>query len=623
MCGIAGVAGESDPYESAQRVRTMMAALARRGPDGEGLHAWPSAVLGHRRLAIFDLSQAGKQPMLSPDGSVGVTFNGAIYNFVELREELERAGYGFTSRTDTEVLVHGYREWGIERLVGRLQGMFAFALWDDRDRALYLVRDRLGVKPLLYVQPAGSIAFASTASALNAGGYAPELDEQAVVEFLEYGFVTEQRSIYAGVKKVPPAHIACWRGTDVTLTRYWQAPGPARDSMRFDEAVDETERLLLRAVERRLAADVRVGALLSGGIDSSLVCWAISRLGGDVSAFTVGVPGDAWDESSDARETARELGIPHRVLEQRPENSPDVLDLVAAYGEPFACASALGMIGVSQAVRSEATVLLTGDGGDDSFLGYPRHAHLYLAQRIAGATPRPVAAAWKSLRSGVPKIGPMRRAAHLADYATGGLSAVADAHDGLPAYARMGMLGERLHAAGVDARMLPWSIDSGRRVLTDFIDYERRTRFTGEYLTKVDGGTMYHALEARSPFLDQDLWSFACALPYDLRLHGGRLKAILRELARRRIGERVASGSKRGFGIPVHRWIAGRWRAAALSAFEDSILSREGWIDGEAVRVKLCGLREGDNAPQQLWYLFVLESWLKSRHARVAQAVAS
>jgi asparagine synthase (glutamine-hydrolysing) len=619
MCGIAGIAGEFATDYGAEHVLAMVAALARRGPDGEGVHAWKTAVFGHRRLAIFDLSDAGRQPMISPDGRIGVTFNGAIYNFLELRNELERQGARFVSRTDTEVLLHGYRAWGIDGLVERLHGMFAFALWDDDTRTLYLVRDRLGVKPLLFARTSDRIAFASTAAALHDGGFAGDLDPDAVVEFLEYGFITEARCIYAGVEKLPAGHVAQWRDGTLQLREYWRPKQAAsRSKIGFEEAVAETERLLLRAVEMRLAADVRVGALLSGGVDSSLVCWAVAKLGGDITAFTVGTPGDPWDETADARTTARELGIRHRILETRAENAPGVDDLVAAFGEPFACASALGMIAVSQAVKREATVLLTGDGGDDVFLGYPRHAHLALAERIASTMPPTASGAWKTMRTRVPKVGMLRRAAHLLDYASGGLGAVANAHDGLPTYRRLGLLGERLEHASVEARRIPWSPQSGKRVLGEFLEYERATRFTGEYLTKVDGGTMYHALEARAPFLDQDIWTFASALPYSLRLRSGRLKAVLREIARRRISDRVAAGAKRGFGIPVQRWIAGRWRSDVEAAFNDSLLARAGWIRRDTVLARVQSLRDGETAPQQLWYLYVLENWLRRQAHRAA-----
>jgi asparagine synthase (glutamine-hydrolysing) len=622
MCGIAGIAGAFDGDRAAGTVQIMLHALARRGPDGEGLERWSGAVLGHRRLAIFDLSDAGKQPMLSPDGRIGVTFNGAIFNFPELRTQLEQRGYRFRSRTDTEVLVHGYDAWGVDGLVERLHGMFAFALWDSRESILYLVRDRLGVKPLLYSQQNGALAFASTAAALEAGGFAADLDSQAVAEYLEYGFVTEERSIYSSVEKVPPAHILRFQNGRLETRRYWHISAPSNDRASFEEAVEETERLFLRAVQLRLEADVPIGALLSGGIDSSLTCWAISHLGGDVTAYTVATPGDEWDESADAAATARELEIRHQILPLDAASAPAVQDLTSAYGEPFACASALGMLAVSKAVKERATVLLTGDGGDDVFLGYPRHRHYAASQQIAKMLPNGAGRTWRSFRRYVPRQGALRRAVHFMDYATGGLGAVASVADGLPYYTARGILGARLRNIPVAWRSLPLSHASARRLLDDYLEQEYKTRFVSEYLTKVDGGTMYYGLEARSPFLDQELWTFASALPYSVRLRKSELKAILREIARRRIGPRVASGKKRGFGIPVQRWIAGRWRPAFEEAFGDSMLAREGWVDSQAVLRALHGVAETQTAPQQLWYLYVLENWMQRRRSSSATLFA-
>jgi asparagine synthase (glutamine-hydrolysing) len=625
MCGIAGVLC-GDPLHAETGVRTMLSVLSRRGPDGEGIERWNDAVLGHRRLAIFDLTEAGRQPMLSPDGRIGVTFNGAIYNFKELRSQLESAGYVFTTRTDTEVLVHGYDAWGIDALVAKLHGMFAFALWDDRSATLYLVRDRLGVKPLLYAQRSGAFAFASTARALQRAGFAGEIDPQAVADYLEFGFVPDERSIFCGVHKLPAGHIAQWRNGTLSMRQYWKRGAPTDTKIRFEDAVDEAERLLLRAVELRLEADVPVGALLSGGIDSSLVCWAIRRLGGDITAFTIATPGDVYDESADARATAAELGIRHRVLPIDAHTAPSIGDLTAAFGEPFACASALGMIAISQAVREHATVLLTGDGGDDVFLGYPRHLHYYSAQRLARALPPFSTAAWNAGRRFMPRTGVLRRAVHFVDYATGGLGAVAAANDGLPYYAAHAMFGDRLRDASVAHRGYPKSVYAGRQLLDEFIQFETRTRFVSEYMTKVDGATMYHALEARAPMLDQKLWEFVSSLPYSLRLRGGQLKAILREIARRRIGPRVAFGEKRGFGVPVQRWISGPRRGEVEQIFSDSVLERDGWIDAKAVLAALRALREGQTAPQQLWYLYVLEEWMrraKSAEPSTAPAAAA
>ena len=382
-----------------------MSTLAHRGPDGQGVKVWPGAVLGHRRLAIYDLSELGAQPMLSPDGAVGITFNGAIYNFRELRAELEAAGYNFKSHTDTEVLLHGYDAWGLDKLLERIRGMFAFALWDDRKRTLSLVRDRLGVKPLLYSAQNGQLAFASTARALRAGGFAGEIDDLAIAEYLEWGYVTDQHSIYRHVHKVAAASVVEWSGGKLHTRTYWQPPTPNGKQPSFAEALEETERLFVSAVEKRLFADVPVGALLSGGIDSSLICWAIKKLGGDVTAFTVGTPGDPTDETADATDTAQRLGIRHQVLELTSDSEPDLSELVAAYGEPFACASALGMLRVSKAVRGSATVLLTGDGGDDVFLGYPEHRHLWLAQKLARSLPGFVANGWRKNQDKLPRVG--------------------------------------------------------------------------------------------------------------------------------------------------------------------------------------------------------------------------
>jgi asparagine synthase (glutamine-hydrolysing) len=623
MCGIAGIAGEFEPGPAIAAVRGMIGMLTRRGPDGEGVEVWNRAVLGHRRLAVFDTSDAGRQPMLSPDGSIGIVFNGAIYNFRELRNNLKSLGYRFKSQTDTEVLVHGYREWGIQGLAKRIEGMFAFGLWDDNLRKLFLVRDRLGVKPLLLALRGEQVAFASTLGALRAAGFAGEIDEQGIADFLEFGFVTEGRTIYQGVSRLPAACILEWSEQESKLQNYWQPPQVSATAMSFTEAVEETERLLLKAVEKRLFADVPVAALLSGGVDSSLICWALSRLGADITAYTIGTPLDPADETPDARATAAQLGIKHETFNISPENEPDISELASAYSEPFACASALGMLRVSRAVADEATVLLTGDGGDDFFLGYPEHRHLWFAQRAARSSPRAFSEFWTRSRAQFPRRGSFRRLASFLDYAAGGLGAVTNAHDGLPAYTQQGVLGERLMDHNVEQRSIEWSSNAGRNVLNDYLNYDRQTRFVSEFLTKVDGATMHYGLEARSPFLDQQLWEFATALPFQVRLRHGRLKAVLRELARRKLGERVAGGRKRGFTIPVQRWITGRWRPQVEELFRDSLLEKEGWIRSGPTLKWLERSTASGWAPKQLWYLFVLESWLRRNRSSVTNQVDS
>jgi asparagine synthase (glutamine-hydrolysing) len=626
MCGVAGVIGNPDPEQSRAAVFAMMASLSRRGPDGEGLEQWPAAVLGHRRLSIFDLSSAGRQPMLSADGQVGLVFNGAIYNFHELRAELERAGSRFRSQTDTEVLLHGYSVWGVDRLVARLRGMFAIALWDNRRQELYLIRDRLGVKPLLYSIKDGVLAFASTVRALNQAGFTEELDLAALAEFLEFGFVTDQCSIYASVKKVPPGTIVRWDGSQLTSHAYWSLPRAANrngQAKSFSDIVSEAEGILREAVKIRLQADVPVGALLSGGIDSSLVCWAAASVGANIKAFTVSTPNHDTDESSHAVATVRQLGIPHAVIDLSGAEPPEVEDLVSAYGEPFACASALGVLRVSRAVKREATVLLTGDGGDDIFLGYPYHRLFFMAERVARLMPNSAASVWLSSRRIAPDRGFLRRGKHFLDYSISGLGAITQVHDGLPRYHQFGLLGERLNKVALRHRLIPWSIKSARNLLEEFLLYDWQTTFTGEYLTKVDGGTMFYGLEARSPFLDHVLWEYAGALPLQTRLHGGTLKAVLREIVRRRMGKSIADRPKRGFEIPVCRWLAKQWGNRFVRLFNESLLAREGLIRQQPTLDLWQQTARTGAVPVQLWRLFVLEHWMRAEFPRESIGVGS
>jgi len=614
MCGVAGIVGSGAGTDLQQRVSSMLRSLARRGPDDEGIEAWPDAVLGHRRLAVFDVSAAGHQPMLSQDGSVGLVFNGAIYNFKSLRSELEQSGFQFTSNSDTEVLLHGYRAWGIVALARRIEGMFAFGLWDNNEKKLFLVRDRLGVKPLVIARSGSVLAFASTVRALKTADFGGEINSAGMLEYLEFGFLTDDTAIYSDIEKLPPATVLEFSNSRISTTKYWTLDTRTNDRISFNEAVEETERLFVEAVRKRLQADVKVGALLSGGIDSSLVCWAVAQLGGDVAAFTVGVPGDDWDESAIARQTASQIGIEHRVLEMSGETHLDTSSLTEAYAEPFACASALGLLEVSAEVARHATVLLTGDGGDDVFLGYPEHAHFHLAQRIAGSTPKMLGAAIRELSDALPKPGVLKRANSFLSYCYGGLGGIIRARDGLPVYERDGLLGERLSGQSFPHRDIP--LTSGRNVLADFLHYDRRTRFVGEYLPKVDGGTMHHALEARSPFLDATLWEFAATLPFAVRLKGGTLKAVLREIVRRRIGSELAAGKKQGFGVPVQRWLCGRWEEQFRESMSDSILDQEGWINSAAV-LRLFDKERGSGwVPRQLWFVLVLENWLRAERGR-------
>jgi asparagine synthase (glutamine-hydrolysing) len=615
MCGIAGFAGRSQPETGRIAVQKMVHSLRLRGPDSEGIESWPGATLGHRRLSILDLSPAGRQPMVTEDGAIGLVFNGCVYNFQELRADLEREGCRFRSQTDTEILLLGYRQWGVQRLVERCRGMFAFAVWDNNTGELTLVRDRLGVKPLVYAEKNGTIAFASTVRALHDAGFTSEPDPVAVLEFLEFGWVSEDRCIYKNAFKVPAAGMIQWRDGVKKTSIYWKPPAASTSSLTFEDAVAETERLLLEAVQLRLIADVPIGSLLSGGIDSALIAWALKKLNADVKCYTVGTPGHPSDESADSARTAAYLGVAHETIPLDVTQPPELSELIGAYGEPFACSSALGMLTVCRAVKPKATVLLTGDGGDDVFLGYTHHRNFLRAQTLAQKLPNVALKAWPSLRHLLSDTGVQRRAKHLLDYAAGGLGAITQTHDGLPYFHERSLLGPALLDAELPNRQIPWNPASGRRALEDFLPYEWSTRFLAEYMTKVDGAAMRYAIEARSPFLDQRIWEMAAALPASMRLQNGELKAILRELVRRRISPEVASRRKQGFTIPVSDWLVGPWRAELESLLDNPRISSLGWIDGTNLKAAVNEALANGKASVQLWYLVVLEKWLQGEMA--------
>ena len=560
-------------------MRCMTDALHRRGPDSEGLATWNNASLGHRRLSILDLSDAGSQPMLSEDGNTGIVFNGCIYNFRDIRAELENLGHRFRSDTDTEVLLLGAQQWGVDQLVQKLRGMFAFALWEDSEQKLTLVRDRLGVKPLVYCQRDGDIAFASTVGALAKAGFAGEIDPVAMLEVLEFGFVSDERCIYQGITKLPPATIAEWQNGRVRQRQYWSLPEPetwARIS--FDEAVEETERLLLEAVKLRLVSDVPIGVLLSGGVDSGLVCWALQQLNAQVKAFTVRAPGDRSDESADAAATARLLEIEHQIVDM-PQHEFSLDRLIDAYSEPFPCSSAQAMLWVSETVKQHAaTVLLTGDGGDDVFLGYPFFKDALRMEKIARLMPRGLSDELYSAVGALPDNGALRKLGSAIRYSTGGLGPWIRRHDGLPYYQDHRMLGPKLEPARLGIRDIPASSKSARRLLRDVFEFHRKMHFTSEFMPKVDGATMYYAIESRAPFLDHKIWEFAAVLAPEVRLHGGRLKAILRKIVSKNVSPEIAQRRKSGFNVPVERWLAGRWGTMLAELQDGTELERDGWV---------------------------------------------
>lgn len=624
MCGIAGFVefGGHELQAARARVQRMMAALVHRGPDAGGCHVDGFAALGHRRLSIIDVA-SGAQPMAGPGGDVQLVFNGEIYNFLELRAELEALGHGFSTRSDTEVVLRAWLQWG-EAALGRLNGMFALALWDARQRSLLLARDRFGEKPLFYQRTAQGIAFASELKALRAAGLCRgPLDPESVDCYLTLGYVPAPRSIFRGVRKLRPAQWLRVAAAGDREQTYWRPRFVAPRARSMDAAADEFESLLVGSVRRRMVSDVPLGAFLSGGLDSSLVVWAMSQVaGGPVLTHSIG-PEDGEGELPLARAIATQLGTRHEEFRVRPEVESLLPTLVHHLDEPLADSSALPTWHVSRMTRRNVTVALSGDGGDEAFGGYTARylPHLF-ESRLRAALPAalrrllfgPLARAWPA-SARLPR--PLRLRTILGNLAVDDARAYFRDLAWLEEEARAALYSPGLRAAlrgftpfevvgpryGADGAA-PDAL--ARSQLADIGLY-----MTDDVLAKVDRMSMAHGLEVRCPFLDPDILEFAGALPASLKLGLRDGKRLLRHVAARRLPRAVAVAPKQGFSIPAAAWL----RGPLVPAFESRVLAPAAaigeWVEPAAVRAMW---REHQSGARDhsvpLWALMCLATWL-------------
>jgi asparagine synthase (glutamine-hydrolysing) len=580
MCGIAGLVlgpGESPPETL---VAAMTATLAHRGPDAQGVLVRENVGLGQRRLSVIDLSRAADQPMGNEDGTVQVIVNGEIYNFQALRRELEGRGHRFkTDHSDTEVVAHGWEEWG-HGVVDRLRGMFALVVADFRRRRLFLARDRLGKKPFYYRAGPESFAFGSEIKALRAlPGLSLDLDLHALGEYVAYGNTGGERSIYREVRRLPPG---CWLeleldrpGLAFEVQRYWRfepAPTGARVRQRPEaEVLDELEEVISEAVRLRLIADVPLGAFLSGGIDSSLVVALMRRHAtGAIKTFAIGFEEAAWDESRHAQAVAEHLETEHTTEIVRPDAVADLPELVATYDEPFGDPSAIPTYHLCRLTRQHVTVALSGDGGDELFFGYDRYrASERLAQLAALATPLGRALAGRLARL-FPPGAYLRRA-----LGRGALAGFDLYHHALGFSAEhLALVGPAVRAALGASADQKAAEDFARFPGLAFLDRCRavdlESYLPDQVLVKVDRASMRHALEVRCPLLDHEVAGLAAGLAGWQQIDGREQKRLLRQLAYRHVPRALLDRPKMGFGVPLSRWLRGelRPRLEALLANE-------------------------------------------------------
>ena len=620
MCGICGVVGTGRP-EGEALARRMCAALAHRGPDDEGIHHAEGVTLGSRRLSIIDLA-GGHQPVHNEDSTIWVVQNGEIYNYADLKARLIAAGHSFYTETDTEVLVHGYEEWG-EDLLDRLNGMFAFAVLDERRRQLLLARDRMGIKPLHYAVDRGRLLFASELKAMLCDpALRRAIDPVALDQYLALEFVPSPRSIVTGIKKLQPAHTLLWSLADGThrLRRYWTPvlgtvdEAPARS---LDDRCEELRAVLRESVRKELISDVPLGVFLSGGIDSSAVTAMMSQLGGEVKSFSVGFSDRSFDESRYAREVARHLGTDHHELTLEPAMLLDMIPrLPALLDEPLGDASIIPTYLLSAFARRHVKVALGGDGGDELFAGYPT----LQAHRLAGYYLKAPRALRERVVEPVVRRLPVSHRNLSFDFrakrfVAAASSSVADRH------ARwMGSFSPDERAAIMSPELRQDLAATGPSLvdgdglesdpLNQVLRMDMRLYLENDILVKLDRASMMASLEGRVPLLNNDFVEFATRLPLNLKLRGLTSKYLFKRALRGILPDHILDRPKKGFGIPVGHWFRGPLMGQMRSVLSPDRLRREGFFDPAAVAVliddHLTGRR--DNR-KQLWTLFAFELW--------------
>ena len=618
MCGIAGKVSLSGPVDRGP-VEAICAAQVHRGPDSRGIHASDGVALGIQRLRVIDL-ETGDQPIYNEDRSVVVVLNGEIYNYRELRAELESRGHVFSTAGDTEPIVHLYEELG-DACVERLDGMFAFALWDSRRRRLLIARDRVGKKPLHYHHAAdGSLTFASELAALLSDRSIPRsLDPSSLDCYLAYGYVQAPETIYRDVCKLPPAHTLVWEEGRISTKRYWRLDYERKLEGELPDLEGELRSLVAAAVRKRMIADVPLGAFLSGGVDSSIVVSEMAHLSpSPVRTFSIGFDHDDYNELPQARLVSERFGTEHTEFTVTPDAIELLPKLVRHYGEPYSDSSAIPSFYLAEITRRHVTVALNGDGGDESFAGYLRTA---ADARTAWLDRLPSAA---RARVGRFAVRGLERAGRFSGAAYGRRFLKTLGDDAVSRYAtHVGVFGSAERAALLADDVLaeidparsaeviagPWRRSAGLDPLDRLLAVDLDSYLPADLLTKVDIATMAHSLEARSPLLDPALMQFAASLPPRMKLRGLQKKWLLRRAYRWSVPEEILNGPKRGFGVPLGAWFRGDLRAQVEEVLRDPGVGG-GLLRPESVRALLDEhMSERADHSHQIWSLLFLEAW--------------
>jgi asparagine synthase (glutamine-hydrolysing) len=601
------------------QIEAQLACQRHRGPDAQGTFVHGPGAIGQNRLSIIDVEH-GDPPLTSEDGMIGAVLNGEIYNFGELRDQLEQDGHRLATRCDTEVLAHLAEDLGVAELARRLDGMFAFAIWDRRRERLMLGRDRFGKKPLYYWSSPDTLVFASEIKGVLAHPEVPrELDADAIPAYLTFGYVPTPRTFFAGVRSLPPGHVLTLeQDGEPRIERYWEPERP-RDNHRgasLDAAASDVRQLLEQAVGRRLTSDVPIGAFLSGGIDSSAIVAAMARASAEpVPTFTIGFDDrDGYDERPYARIVARRYATDHHEFVVRPAAVDLVERLVWHHDQPFGDSSAIPTYLLNELTSGHVKVALSGDGGDELFAGYERFAAAVALGRY-GRVPGAVRTAGRRALALAPPTALRGRVGNAQRFATVAEAGMPEAYlewvSFIDEATRRRLLG---HADGWARQQYAeeWESTRGLDSLDRVLDLNLRTYLLDDLLVKADRMSMAHGLEVRSPFLDRELAAYAIGLPPELKARGLSLKRVLKRALRDELPPEILRRRKRGFGVPLDRWFR-----EDLKRYVDEMLGRDDarvrrHLRGEAVDALLAEHASGSrNRGGALWTLLTLEVFLR------------
>ena len=620
MCGIVGIVRNDGKSIDEELLSRMNNAIRHRGPDDDGFYINGSVGLGMRRLAIIDL-KGGAQPIHNQDRSSWIVFNGEIYNYLELREKLEKLGHTFYTNSDTEAIVHAYDQFGAD-CPKHLRGMFVFAIWNERSQELFLARDRVGKKPLLYAHVNGQLIFASEFSALLLHpDVSRDIQPEALDYYLSFMCIPAPLTAYRAIRKLEPGHWLRWRKGEIELQRYWQPDFTKKIKVSEEEAGERTVEILRDAVRVRLMSEVPLGAFLSGGIDSSAVVALMSQESSErVKTFSIGFDEQDFSELHHARRIAEHVGADHHEFIVRPDALEVLPTLVEHYGEPYADSSAVPTYYVAKETRKHVTVALNGDGGDESFAGYERYIAMGLTEkyrRVPSFLRESVIKETVNLIPSSPtKRSRVKSAKRLLDavalprvdrYAR--WVSVFNDQTKQPLYSDF--FREQTQGADATGILGEWfKRANGIGILDAMLLTDQMTYLPNDLLVKVDIATMAVSLEARSPFLDHHVIEFAASLPQDLKLRRLTSKYLLKKVLRKLLPSENLNRRKMGFGVPVGHWFRGKMQPFLREVLLSEKAMRRGLFKPEAVKqlIELHVRGERDHS-QQLWTLLMLELW--------------